>query len=313
MAWERNLVEGDRLLLSGVICAALTPIDATLEPDGPAAAAYCARLLERGCDGINLLGTTGEATSLSVRQRMAVMSAVAEAGLPLQRFMVGTGAAALADAVALTAHATHLGFAGALVIPPFYFKPVTDDGVSAYYAELVRRVADPRLRLYFYNFPQLSGITISPAVIARVGERCPGVPAGLKDSSGDRAYALDLAQRFPELAIFPSSEAGLDTARADGYAGCISATLNLTAPLAARVWSGGSDADVRDLRAMRETIARYPLVPALRAFAAEIFGDEGWARPLPPLSALAAEARAELDAALRVIPAYGALRERLAA
>jgi 4-hydroxy-tetrahydrodipicolinate synthase len=167
--------------------------------------------------------------------------------------------------------------------------------------------------LYFYNFPQLSGITISPAVIARVGERCPGVPAGLKDSSGDRAYALDLAQRFPELAIFPSSEAGLDTARADGFAGCISATLNLTAPLAALVWSGGSDADVRDLRAMRETIARYPLVPALRALAAEIFGDEGWARPLPPLSALAAEARAELDAALRVIPAYGALRERLAA
>jgi 4-hydroxy-tetrahydrodipicolinate synthase len=300
--------------LNGVICAALTPLDESLAPDVTGVAAHCARLLANGCDGINLLGTTGEATSLSVEQRIAVMSGVAAAGLPLDRFMVGTGAAALEDAVRLSARAVSLGYAGQLVVPPFYFKGLADDGVFRYYAELIARVGDPKMRLFFYNFPQLSGVTIAPAVIARVMHEFPGIVAGVKDSSGAPGYAAGLARQFEGLAIFPSSESGLDTARNDGFAGCISATVNVTAPLAGRVWAGGApESDVAALRFLRETIGRYPLIPALRYLTSTIRGDSAWLRELPPLVALSSDQRAALDADLAATPAFRSASQALAA
>jgi 4-hydroxy-tetrahydrodipicolinate synthase len=299
---------------SGVFCAALTPLNDSLEPDVPAAATHCARLLAAGCNGINLLGTTGEATSLSTGQRIAVMSGIAAAGLPLARFMVGTGAAALEDAVRLTSEALALGFAGQLVIPPFYFKDVLDDGVFRYYAELITRVGDPRMRLFFYNFPQLSGVTIAPAVVARVMDEFPNIVAGLKDSSGAADYAAGVAKQFPGLAVFPSAESGLDTARASGFAGCISATVNVTVPLAARVWAGSAaPADIAALRFLRETIVRYPLIPALRYLTSIIQNDDGWRRMLPPLAPLAPEQCAALDVELAANDAFRVTAAGLAA
>ncbi|HMD01609.1 MAG TPA: dihydrodipicolinate synthase family protein, partial [Candidatus Baltobacteraceae bacterium] len=149
----------------GVIAAALTPLTAALEPDAGALVRHCARLLENGCDGINLLGTTGEATSLSTRQRLAAMEAVAAAELPLERFMVGTGASALDDAILLTAKAEQLAFGGTLVIPPFYYKGVSEDGVFRFYETLIERVRAPALRLYLYHFPQLSGVPITEGLV----------------------------------------------------------------------------------------------------------------------------------------------------
>src|SRR3970040_1231332 len=118
--------------LCGVIAAIATPIDAAGSPDTARATRLARHLLDNGCDGLNVLGTTGEATSFSLDERKRVMSAYAQAGLPLDRLMVGTGAAAIADAVALTRHAAELGFAGALLLPPFYYKSVPDDGLVAY-------------------------------------------------------------------------------------------------------------------------------------------------------------------------------------
>ena len=302
---RKNNLEVRQFRLSGVIAAALTPLSASLEPDLAGVVAHCTRLLANGCDGINLLGTTGEATSLSAAQRMRVMSAVAESGLPLERFMVGTGAAALDDAIRLSAHAVRLGFAGALAVPPFYFKDVSDEGVFRWYAALIDGVGDSHLRLYFYNFPQLSGVTIAPDVIERIVRAYPGIAAGVKDSSGSRPYALELAHRFSDLAIFPSSEAGAGTLRSEGFAGCISATVNLTAPLAQRVWRGeSSPGEPGALAAVRTTIARYPMVPAVRYLTSRIRGDESWRRPLPPLEPLSPSDGEGLAGALAAIPAY---------
>lgn len=302
---QRQTEANQQASLRGVICAALTPLDRSLAPAASAAVSHCRRLLANGCDGINLLGTTGEATSLSVDQRLALMAAIAEAGLPLEQFMVGTGAAALADAVRLTSIAVALGYAGQLVVPPFYFKNVPDDGVFNYYAELISRVGDPRMRLFFYNFPQLSGVTIAPAVIARVMHEFPGVVAGVKDSSGSAAYASTLAREFCDLAIFPSSESGLETARAEGFAGCISATVNVTAPLAGRVWAGeATQSEIASLRFLRTAIGRFPLVPALRYLTSALRSDATWLRDLPPLAPLSSEQRAALDAELAANDAF---------
>jgi hypothetical protein len=199
-----------------VIAAALTPVGPDFAPDLSRVVAHCGRLLRDGCDGINLLGTTGEAVSFSVAQRLAVMEAIAASGLPPARFMVGTGAAALADAVTLTAAATRLGFAGALVLPPFYYKDVGDDGLYAHFATLIERVAAPALKLYLYHFPALSGVPFSRGAIGRLVAAYPTTIAGLKDSSGDLAYAQAVVTEFPELAVFPSTEAILLDARRRG-------------------------------------------------------------------------------------------------
>jgi len=294
-----------------VIAAALTPVGPDFAPDLSRVVAHCGRLLRDGCDGINLLGTTGEAVSFSVAQRLAVMEAIAASGLPPARFMVGTGAAALADAVTLTAAATRLGFAGALVLPPFYYKDVGDDGLYAHFATLIERVAAPALKLYLYHFPALSGVPFSRGAIGRLVAAYPTTIAGLKDSSGDLAYAQAVVTEFPELAVFPSTEAILLDARRRGFAGCISATANVTAPLAARVWraNGAADAasDQAALAALRVTIARRPLIPAIRHTAARLFTDAAFARMLPPLVPLSAHEALALDAELDGQPAFRAL------
>src|SRR3954466_2667109 len=144
--------------LSGVIAAIATAVDAQGKPDAERSLALARYLLDNGCDGLNVLGTTGEATSFSLAQRMGMMSAYAEAGLPLERLMVGTGAAALADAVALSRHAAELGFAGALVLPPFYYKGVPDDGLFAFITALVEGTKQQPVPIYLYHFPANSGL-----------------------------------------------------------------------------------------------------------------------------------------------------------
>ncbi len=294
-----------------MLAAALTPVGATRAPDLERVVEHCTRLLRGGCDGINLLGTTGEAVSFSVRQRLAVMEAVAGSGLPLERFMVGTGASALADAVTLTRAAAKLGFAGALVLPPFYYKDVGDDGLFAYFAALTESVANPDLKLYLYHFPALSGVPFTLGAIERLTAAYPATIAGLKDSSGDMAYAEAVVAAFPGLDVFPSTEAILLEGRRRGFAGCISATLNVTAPLAGRVWrangAAAAAADQDALSALRATIGKRRLVPAIRHTAARLFADAALARMLPPLVPLDSNDARALDAELDAQPAFRAL------
>ena len=288
--------------IRGVVAAVATPVDAALQPDLGALIEHSRWLLGNGCDGLNILGTTGGFASLSVAQRLAVMRELASSGLPLSAMMVGTGTSALEDTVELTRAANDLGFGGALVIPPFYYKNVSEDGVFAYYANLIERAGGHSSRLYLYNFPAMSGVAFTPALVGRLLQAYPNVIAGLKDSSNDAAYVAALHEAYPQLDVFPSSEAVLATARRSGYAGCISATVNLTAPLAARVWDGaddvGTDALQRDLAAIRTAIASVPLIPAVHALLADLRHDGVWSNLMPPLHALTATERAALDSKL---------------
>jgi 4-hydroxy-tetrahydrodipicolinate synthase len=229
--------------LTGVIAAIATPIDENGAPDLKRALKLARFLLDNGCDGLNVLGTTGEATSFSRDERKAVMSAYKAEGLPLDRLMVGTGAAAVSDAVALTCHAAELGFAGALVLPPFYYKGVPDDGLVAYVDALVKATTHKPIPIYLYHFPAMSGLPWHVTLIKRLLESFPSRIVGLKDSSGDMAYARSAAAIAPEFAVFPSTEAALLEARAGAFAGCISATANCNADLCAIAQYGDDDRD----------------------------------------------------------------------
>jgi len=289
--------------LSGVIAAAATPLRDDLSIDHERLVAHCRWLLgDGGCDGVNLLGTTGEATSFSVEQRLAAMRAVAESGLPMERFMVGTGAAALEDAVRLTLAAKAFGFAGALLLPPFYYKGIDGESLAAYVDAVVDRVGAEGLGLYLYHIPQNTGVPWPIEVVAALAGRHPGILAGLKDSSGEIAYSTELAQRVPGIAVFPSSEATLGLAGERGFAGCISATTNVTGPLARTAWhkagSAEAEAAVAAAGAVRAALSSVTLVAAVKDTLAEIHGDPAWRRTHPPLRLLTEAERRTLGEAL---------------
>ena len=286
----------------GVIAATATPVHADYSPDLARLLGHCRALLEGGCDAINLLGTTGEATAFSVEQRLAVMSAVAASGLPLGRFMVGTGVCALDDTVRLTRAACELGFAGALVLPPFFYPDVPADGLVAYVVELARRVDHPKLAVYLYHIPQNTKVPWPVEVVIRLRNKLGATLVGLKDSAGDLAYARAVAKAVADFDVFPSSEAALGNADADGFAGCISATANLTAPDAQAAWSAqgtpAGAAAVKKAGELRSLVAQHPLVAAVKAALAARYHDDAWARVCLPLQELAAEPAAILRDAL---------------
>ena len=299
--------------IQGVIAAIATAVDDKGEPDCARSAALATFLLANGCDGLNVLGTTGEATSFSLEQRKRVMSAYRDAGLPLDRLMVGTGAASMADAVALTRHAAELGFAGALVLPPFYYKGVPDDGLLAYVETIVQATAAKPIPIYLYHFPAQSGLPWHVKLVKRLlathGDRI----VGLKDSSGDMAYAREAASISPDFKVFPSTEAVLLEARSGAFAGCISATANLNADLCARAWHNG-DADALDAAVtIRKLFDGQQLVAGVKALLAHIHGDAAWARVQPPLCPFPAADRAAVVAGYDGVRAKRVARPPVAA
>jgi len=280
--------------LSGVIAAVATPVEGDGAPDLKRAVKLARHLLENGCDGLNVLGTTGEATSFSLDERRSVMSAYKKEGLPLDRLMVGTGAAAMSDAVALTRHAAELGFAGALVLPPFYYKDVSDDGLVAYIDTLVKATSTRPIPIYLYHFPAMSGVPWHVALIRRLLDSYAFRMAGLKDSSGDMAYARSAAAISKDFAVFPSNEATLLEARGRAFAGCISATANCNADLCARAWYNGDEAALKAAVAIRKLFDGKALVSGVKALLAHIHGDLALARVKPPLVPFSAADRAAL-------------------
>jgi 4-hydroxy-tetrahydrodipicolinate synthase len=278
--------------LSGVIAAVATPVAEDGSPDTARATKLALFLLDNGCDGLNVLGTTGEATSFSLEERKRVMTAYRDARLPLDRLMVGTGAAATADAVALTRHAAELGFAGALVLPPFYYKGVPDDGLVAYVDTIVRATEAKPIPIYLYHFPQQSGLHWHVALVKRLLERFGSRIVGLKDSSGDMAYAREAAAISKSFAVFPSTEAVLLDARGGAFAGCISATANLNPDLCQLAWGRGDRAALDAAVAIRKLFDGKQLVSGVKALLAHIHADPALARVKPPLAPFAAADRA---------------------
>jgi 4-hydroxy-tetrahydrodipicolinate synthase len=297
-------VSGTNRTLRGVIAAVATIIDPSGAPDHARSLKLARFLLDNGCDGLNVLGTTGEATSFSRDERMALMSAYRDNGLPMQRLMVGTGAAAVSDAIALTRHAAGLGFAGALVLPPFYYKGVPDDGLVAYIDAIVKATADQPIPLYLYHFPAQSGLPWHVALIRRLLDAHRGRIVGLKDSSGDMAYAREAAKIEAGFDVFPSTEAALLEARSGIFAGCISATANCNADLCQQAWSAGDPAASEQAVTIRNLFNGKPLVSGIKALLAHIHGDRVLAAVKPPL---AEPSTADRTA---IIAGYDAVRAR---
>lgn len=283
--------------MEGVIAAVPTPLNETLEPVRDLYIDHCRWLLANGCDGLNILGSTGEANLFDTATRAAVMGWAA-AELPRERLMVGTGTPSLAETIHLTRLASELGYAIALVLPPYYYKPLTDAGLVAWYMELHKALGDSPIAIYFYNYPQMTGITIPGEVIARLRTLAPLRFAGIKDSSGDLDYCRKLAARFDGFSVFPSSEVSLGEAAASGFAGCISATTNQTSVQSAKVWRERTQpvqTDLDEIAAIRGAIAGPALVATVKYLVGQRTGDAAWERVMPPFIPLTSEQRAQLD------------------
>lgn len=291
-------------LPGAVLPAVLTPVREDLAIDHDAFAEHCRWLLAHGCDGLAPMGTTGEANSFSVDERMEALERLVQAGVPATRMIVGVGCCAIPDTVALARHAVDLGVGGVLALPPFYYKNVSNDGLYAAYDQVIQRVGDRRLKLYLYHFPQMSGVPLSRELIVRLHESYPDSVVGLKDSSGDWDNMKAVCQRLPRFRVYAGTERYLLPVLRAGGAGTISSTVNVTCALAAQVYekreSPAADALQERLTAVRDAIERRPpAIPALKRLTAERTGRAGWryARPphLPLPEARFAEVRAALD------------------
>jgi 4-hydroxy-tetrahydrodipicolinate synthase len=289
--------------LRGVIAPVITPFGPDLRPDPGRLVKLCRWLLAHDT-GLAVFGTTSEANSLSVGEKLVLLDAMVDAGLPATRMLPGTGCCALTDTVELTRHAVRHRCAGVLMLPPFYYKGVGDDGLFASYSEVIQRVGDARLRIYLYHIPQVSQVPLSLALIERLLGAYPGTIAGIKDSSGDPNSVRALLERFAPrgFAVFPGNEALLLAAMRGGGAGCISATANVNPAAIGELYRNWERADASAqqaaLDALRTALLKYPMIAALKALVAHFTRDEAWARLRPPLVALSAGERAALLASL---------------
>ena len=285
-------------MIAGIWSAVLTPLNAGQAPDVAAALSYYRELLQRGCDGVNLLGTTGEAMSFAADQRIAFMEAMASNGIPRERTMAGTGAASPADAVRLTHCAFACGFAAALVMPPFFFRDAEDDGVVRFFDLLFSRTNPRPASVLLYNFPRMSGIAFHPDLVDRLVRESPGVIAGMKDSSNDARLQSEILTRHPELEVLPGSESELPAAKARGASGCISGSVALWPELARDVFASGDEASGERLSLARAELDGAPFIPAVRYVTARLRRDASWESPLPPLVPLDEAQRRALDFAI---------------
>ena len=183
----------------GVFAAALTPLKSDLSVDDERLVSHCRWLLKNGCNGLAVLGTTGEANSFSVFERIKILETLNDGGIPGEALMPGTGSCSFTDTVELTRRAVELGAGGILMLPPFYYKEVSDEGLFASYSEVVERISDERLKIYLYHHPEMSGVSISLNLIERLLKRYPNTIMGIKDSSGDFKNMTKLVQKFPDL------------------------------------------------------------------------------------------------------------------
>jgi len=289
--------------ITGVLSPVVTPFKADLTPDPDRFIRQCRWLLGQDV-GLAVFGTNSEANSLSTEEKVELLDRLVGAGVDPGRMMPGTGCCALTDSVRLTAHAMKLGCGGVLMLPPFYYKGVSDDGLFRSFAEVIERVGDPRLRIYLYHIPPVSQVAITLPLIGRLLKAYPGVVAGAKDSSGDwnntEAYLVNFASQGFD--VFPGSETFLLQGLRAGGVGCISATANVNPGAIARLFATwqAADADAQQARLseIRGIFARHPMIPALKAAIAHYGGDASWATVRPPLVELTQSQTASLTADL---------------
>ena len=275
-------------LFGGILSAALTPITSDFKPDYALAAAHCKWLLENGCDGLAILGTTGEANSFSVGERIEIIQNLISNGISPDVLMPGTGCCSITDTVELTRAAVDAGAAGVLMLPPFYYKNVSDEGLFASYSEVIQRVADSRLKIYLYHFPQMSTTPISTSLLERLVTAYPETVVGMKDSSGVFENMLEVMKAVPDFVVLTGLDQLLMPLLENGGHGCITACANVSGRLSAEVyanWKKGEDTRKANekLCAVRALISEYVLVPALKHLMARHTGNRGWLNINPPL------------------------------
>jgi 4-hydroxy-tetrahydrodipicolinate synthase len=289
--------------IRGVFCAAATPIGEDGAPDLARLAKHAHQLIADGCDGVALLGTTGEANSFSLAERQQILEALVTAGIGPERLMPGTGTCAVPDTAALTRHALSHGVTKVVMLPPFYYKQPSDDGLFAAYSAVIENVADPRLKVILYHIPQMSAVPLTLPLIQRLVTRYPDTVAGIKDSSGDFANMEKIVRALPGFSVLAGADPLMRPLLEIGGAGCITATSNLAGADLATVFHHHSDparqAEVDAAQArivkLREIAGRFVQIPAVKAMLARRYGDPAWRRVRPPLMPLGAAEAAELD------------------
>ena len=284
--------------LRGVFVPACTPFQRDLAVDPAQFVKHCRWLLDEGANGLAVFGTTSEANSLGMSERTELLEKLVDGGIDPSLLMPGTGCCALPDTVALTRHAIKAGCIGVLLLPPFYYKGVGDDGLFGGLSELIQRVGDKRLRIYLYHIPPMASVGWSLKLIERLLAAYPGTVVGIKDSSGDWSNTKAMLENFPDFEIFPGSETFLLDALRMGGVGCISATANINVkPMRALIdsWqSATADDQQAKLSALRATVQKFPMVPANKAILARIHGAAHWSVVRPPLVSLSDEATRQL-------------------
>src|SRR6266446_5350523 len=272
---------------SGVLVPVLTPFTPAGEPDAGRFAAFCRWLLDQGAGGLAIFGTTSEANSMSPAERMALLDRLIEAGIPARKLMPGTGACAMTDAVSLVRHAVDHGCGGVLMLPPFYYKGVSDDGIFAFIAGVIDKVGSAALRLFLYHIPPMAVVGFSLDLVGRFIRAYPEAVVGLKDSSGDWNNTAALLERFPGFAVFPGSEVFLLDALRKGGAGCITASGNVNVRAIRKLydnWQGPqADALQSEITTLRKALQAYQMVPALKRVVAHFHNDADWATVRPPM------------------------------
>jgi 4-hydroxy-tetrahydrodipicolinate synthase len=285
--------------ISGLLSPVVTPFKADLSVDADRLVRHCRWLVSQNC-GLAVFGTNSEANSLSVEERLSLLDAIVEAGIDPRVMMPGTGCCAITDSVKLTAHAVKRGCAGVLMLPPFYYKGVSDEGLFRNFAEIIERVGDARLRVYLYHIPPVSQVPISLGLIERLLKAYPGTVAGLKDSSGDWSNTEAVLKAFSDVFdVFAGSEAFLLANMRNGGKGCISATANINPAAIHGLYAHWRDADADERQAtlndLRFAMQKFPMIPALKHTVARFAGEAAWQTLRPPLAPLTREQGQALD------------------
>lgn len=290
--------------MTGVLSPVLTPFKSDLSPDADRFVRHCNWLLENQV-GLAVFGTNSEANSLSSEERMDLLDRLVASGANPRMMMPGTGCCSLPETVKLTRHAVNHGCAGVLMLPPFYYKNCSDEGLYRHYSEVIQRIADPRLQIYLYHIPPVAQVPITLGLIERLLKVYPASIAGIKDSSGDWENTKSLLSSFAAAGfhVFAGSETFLlDTLR-HGGAGCISATANVNPKKIFQVFaqwkSDQADALQRGVDVTRKVFQSFPMIPAMKYAVSHWSGDPAWNKVRPPLVELTDEQQSSLLANLR--------------
>jgi 4-hydroxy-tetrahydrodipicolinate synthase len=295
----------------GVYAATITPIGADGEPDMEGLISYCKEVLVSGCDGVAPLGTTGEAAALPFAFRLRVPDALAQAKLPSESVILGAGSPSVGDAIAIGKAALSAGYPNLLVLPPYYTKEPSEEGLYDYYSRIIEAIRDDRLNLYLYHIPQVTAVPISLNLVERLREKFGRIVAGIKDSSGNFESAKSYVGA-EDFDVYPSSEAVLSDALKAGCAGVISGSTNVSASLAHKVLLATAverEALQAKLTDFRLTIQKFPLIPSVKQVHAWRKNDVGWLRMLPPLTSLSYEQASALKREMERLKMIGASRD----